>query len=136
DVDEEKTEEISLILPTLEFQPLSVRLKGVGIFGPARKPRMVWVGMENPEPVKALQEKITNTLRRVGVEPEDRKFKPHVTLARVKGNNGDKLTRFLEHYATLALDPFTVNEFALFRSHLSHTGAQYQVVETYPAGMV
>ncbi|MCH7805794.1 MAG: RNA 2',3'-cyclic phosphodiesterase [Proteobacteria bacterium] len=136
DVDEEKTEEIRLILPTLEFQPLSVRLKEVGIFGPARKPRMVWVGLENPEPVKALQEKITNTLRRVGVEPEDRKFKPHVTLARVKGNNGDKLTRFLEHYATLALDPFTVNEFALFRSHLSHTGAQYQVIETYPAGMV
>ena len=136
EVDEEKTEEIRLILSTIQFLPFSVRIKGVDIFGPARKPRMLWAGLENPAPVKALQEKITNTLRRLDLEPEDRKYKPHVTLARIKGNNGDKLAQFLEHYATLALDPFAANEFVLFKSHLSHTGAQYQVIETYPAGMV
>ncbi len=136
DVDEEKAEEIRLILSTIQFLPFFMRIKGINIFGPARKPRMLWAGLKNPEPVKALQEKITNTLRRLDLEPEDRKYKPHVTLARIKGNNGDKLTRFLDHNGSLMLDPFAVNEFVLFKSHLSHTGAQYQVVETYPAGMV
>ena len=136
EVDEKKAEEIRLILSTIQFLPFSTRIKGVDIFGPARKPRMLWAGPENPEPVKALQEKITNTLRRLDLEPEDRKYKPHVTLARIKGNNRDKLTRFLDHYSSLALDPFEVQEFVLYRSHLSHTGSQYQVVETYPAGMV
>jgi len=136
DVDEDKAKEIRLILSTIQFLPISVRIKGVGIFGPARKPRMVWAGIENPDPVKALQEKITNTLRRLAIEPQERKYKPHVTLARVNGNNGDKLNLFLNHYSGLALEPFEGKDFVLYKSHLSHTGSQYQVIDSYPAGVI
>ena len=136
DVEEQKAEEIRLILSTLQFLPFSMCIKGVDIFGPARKPRMLWAGLENSGLVKALQEKITNTLRRLDFEPGDRKYKPHVTLARIKGNNGLKLVRYLEHHSGFALAPFEVNEFVLVKSHLSHTGSQYQVIESYTAGMV
>jgi len=136
DVDEDKAGEIRLILSTIQFKPILVRIKGVGIFGPARKPRMIWAGIETPEPLKALQEKITNTLRRLDIEPEERKYKPHITLARVNGNNGDKLNLFLNHYSALAPEPFEVKEFVLYKSHLSHNGSQYQVVESYPAGVI
>jgi len=135
EVDQDRTEEIRLILSSIQFLPFSITLKGVDMFGPARKPRLLWTGLENEGPAKALQEKITNTLRRLGLEPEGTKYKPHVTLARIKGNNGEKLDRFLDQNVGLELDPFEVENFVLVKSHLAEAGAQYQIVESYPAGL-
>ena len=136
EVSDAQAEEIRLILSSIQFLPFSLKIKGVDMFGPARKPRLLWAGVESETPPKALQEKIINTLRRLGLEPEGTKYKPHVTLARIKGNNGDKLDLFLDHNMGLALDPFDVENFVLVKSHLAEAGAQYQVMETYPAGVV
>lgn len=133
EVDEAKAEEIQLLLATIRYQPFPIRIQGIGIFGSRRKARMVYAGIEGGQELKALYEKISNVLRRAGFGPEERKFKPHVTLARVKGDNGPKLHRYVEHHAGLALPAFEATRFTLFQSHLGHTGAHYRIIQEYPA---
>lgn len=133
EVEEPQAEEIRLLLSEVSFHPFLIRLSGIGKFGSHRKARLVWAGIKGVEPLKALQEKISIVLRRAGVAPDERKYSPHVTLGRIKGNNGPKLQEFLENNQDLLLPRFEVREFHLIQSHLGHTGAHYRVVETYRA---
>lgn len=125
--------DIRAALSSISFPPFEVTLDGVGLFGKARKPRALWVGVKNAEPLKHLHEKIDQSLAAAGFQPEERKFTPHVTLARFRGGRANRLEDFLEHYAGLSLPAFQVSSLALFSSHLSHNGAQYRIEESYPA---
>jgi 2'-5' RNA ligase len=135
-VEERLAEEIRLLLASIDYKPFPLKVSGVGTFGNRRKARMIWAGVNKSGSLKALQEKITNVLRRAGVPPEERKYTPHITLARVKGDNGPKLQEFLKNNRDLSLPEFEVLEFRLMQSHLGGTGAHYRVVETYPAKSV
>ncbi len=132
EVDQPQEVDIRAALTGLRFQPFQVTLAGIGLFGKARRPRALWVGVDDPKPLKHLHEKIDQALVSAGVAPEERKFTPHVTLARFRGR-ARRLEDFLDSCAGLALPAFEVNSFALFSSHLSHTGAQYRVEEAFPA---
>jgi 2'-5' RNA ligase len=68
----------------------------------------------------------------VGLEPERRAFHPHITLARWKGRRTRELASFIDRRRDLASEPFHVDEFILFESHLSRHGAHYEPVATYP----
>lgn len=133
EVEEHQAEEIRLLLSEVSFHTFPICLSGVGKFGSRRKARMVWAGVKGVDPLKALQEKISNVLRRAGVPPDERKYTPHITLGRIKGNNGPKLQEFLENNQDLFLPQFEVHEFHLIQSHLGSTGAHYRVIETYRA---
>jgi RNA 2',3'-cyclic 3'-phosphodiesterase len=133
EVEETRVEEIRFLLSEITFKPFSIWLSGVGKFGSQRKARMVWAGVEGANNLKALQEKITNVLRRAGIPPDERKYTPHITLGRLKGNNGPKLQEFIENNRDLFLPGFEVTQFHLMQSLLGNTGAHYQVIETYPA---
>ena len=133
EVEQSRAEEIRLLLGAFDFKPFKIRISGVGTFGTRRNPRMVWAGVEGVSQLKALHEKITNVIRRAGVPPEERKYTPHVTLGRLKGDNGNKLQEFLENNRDLYLERFEVSAFNLMQSHLGNSGAHYRVVETYPA---
>jgi 2'-5' RNA ligase len=124
--------DIRAVLAGLRFPPFAVTLDGLGLFGKVRKPRALWVGVGDPAPLQHLHDKINQSLVRAGFLPEERKFTPHVTLARFRGR-ARRLEDFLEAYAGFSLPAFVVNSFALFSSHLSHTGAQYRVEESFPA---
>lgn len=133
EVEETRAEEIRLLLAEVSFHAFSIRLSGVGNFGSVRKARMVWAGVEGTTNLKALQEKITNVLRRAGIPPDERKYTPHIMLGRIKGNNGQKLQDFLENNRDFSLPRFEVTEFCLVQSYLGRIGAQYRALETYPA---
>lgn len=133
EVEENVAEEIRLLLGSLDFKPFKIRISGVGTFGTRRNPRMVWAGIEGVGELKALQGKITNVIRRAGIPPEERKYTPHVTLARLKGGNGNKLQEYLKNNRDLYLERFGVEAFHLMQSHLGNTGAHYRLIETYKA---
>lgn len=129
----QQEQDIRAALARLRFRPFDVALDGIGLFGKVRKPRALWVGVADPEPLRHLHEKIDQSLAAAGFQPEERKFTPHVTLARFRGGRARRLEDFLDHTAGFSLPPFEVKSFALFSSHLSHSGAQYKVEETFPA---
>lgn len=131
EVDPPKAADIDAALRSIQAPQFSVRLKGTGIFGEAKKPRALWAGMEPESALQHLRDKVESALVCCGVEPEKRKFKPHLTLARFK-ERPRRLAQFLTANNDFASEYFAVEDFVLFESHLSHTGAQYEVKARYP----
>jgi RNA 2',3'-cyclic 3'-phosphodiesterase len=111
-----------------------VALAGLGMFGGA-KPRAVFCGAAESAALRHLQAKVATAARAAGLEPEARRFVPHVTLARIKAPSGldrPRLERFVAARATYAAQPFEAEDFRLFRSRLSASGAAYEELARYP----
>jgi 2'-5' RNA ligase len=133
EVSETVAEDADSALSGISFTPFDAELRGIGIFGTLGKPRMLWTGGEPADRLGRLHTKIDTSLVRAGLAPETRKYKPHVTLARFRGStNPDRLGKFLHLHDDLRLPPWPVENFSLFRSHLSHNGAAYEVLARYP----
>ena len=132
DVDGHAAEDIDAALSGVQGKRFAVTLSGVGQFGDERRLRALWVGVEPNEALERLQAKIETALQRAGLEPEKRKFKPHVTLARFKSSPGDRLKDYIVQRALFRAEPFEVKEFTLFSSFLAGQGAIYAPEAVYP----
>ncbi len=112
--------------------PFSMQLDGVGYFPPRKKPRVVWAGIrENPDLVR-LRNRIESALVRTGLAPEQRKFSPHITLARLNRTPSSRVGRYLEDHALFRSPEFRVDRFLLYSSVLGRNGASHRVEEEYP----
>ena len=113
--------------------PMTVRLSGGGTFPPKRPARVAWIGMEAPEELAAVQaDAVAAAVETVGFEPEERPFRPHVTLARCENWPRDAVDKFIAAFPGEIGPPFTVDRGVLMESKLSPRGARYSVVEGFP----
>jgi 2'-5' RNA ligase len=110
------------------FEPLELRLAGLGVFPNPKKPGVLWVGLSGPglDSLAALQREVADAVRRAGYPPDDR-FHPHATLGRLKSGRGPArdLTPLLNHYRTWAAGSFTASECVTFASTLAPEGPVY-----------
>ena len=120
----------------IEAPAFTLTLAGLGSFGSARKVRALWVDIAADPGLVHLQEKVESAVARAGFEPQGRKFKPHVTIARLKGTPAGRVGEYLEQGGAFRAGPFTVSAFTLYRSHLGHKGAHYESLAEYPLGNV
>jgi 2'-5' RNA ligase len=123
--------DIAAALQDLHATAFELRLSGVGKFE-RRSGGAVWAGVEPKEPVAALAAKVERALQQVGLEPEHRAFSPHITLARWNRRNAEAVDGFVRQNANLRSEPFPVDRFILFESHLSRHGPHYEEVATFP----
>ncbi len=127
--------EIEEVLSEVRGKPFAMQLAGLGCFPPRRPPRVLWVGIDREtEPaVAALYRRVESALVRPGlVEPEARKFSPHITLARLQQTPAARLGRFLAGNNLYRSEPFPVTSFALYSSLLTSKGAIHQLEAEYP----
>jgi len=117
-------------LSLIEVPKFSLALKGVGEFG-GKTPHAVWAGVSDKEPVVFLQRKIETALQRAGLPAEQRKFVPHVTLARLRGSPRGRVMDFLTDHALYASPPFDVDGFILYSSVLTPNGSIYRAEKAY-----
>lgn len=111
-----------------EFAPFVIRLRGTGVFPNAKRPRVYWAGIEGPSALLELQARIDAEMQRLGFPAEEQKFRPHLTLARIKEPIGkQRMTDALLSYS-LESEPSDVREVLLMRSHLSSEGARYESI--------
>ncbi len=115
---------------TQQFAPFEIFLHGTGAFPSSSRPRVFWMGIEgNVEPLKELQAGISRTLSRGGYPVEEKVFTPHLTVGRVRDGGKQRLPVNLDFPAT---PPRRMDRIVLFESHLTPSGAHYEVIETYP----
>ncbi len=124
-------QDIREVLAEINWHPFSVELDGVGFFPPRGKPKVVWAGVRRNEELLALRNRIESGLIKIGLEPEGRKFAPHITLARLNNTPSTKVARFLEHFSMFMGSPFTVDSFHLYSSVLGRGGAVHCREESY-----
>lgn len=131
DVDDRVAHEIAHILDQVRRKSFQLRFNGLGSFG-GRRPRAVFVGLEPNQALMDLQAEHERLIQRVGLEPEGRKYTPHVTLARLR----DCSSRQVADYLGLRGGPhnaiFPVSRFVLFSSKSSVGGGPYVVEADYP----
>jgi 2'-5' RNA ligase len=130
EVDGREAAAIDDALASISAPAFTVELKSVGSFG-GKIPRDLWAGVKASEALGHLQRKIESALQRIGLEPEGRKFTPHVTLARLKGTPNGAVADYLIDHALYASAPFPVESFALYSSKLTSDGSIYRVEKEY-----
>lgn len=119
-------------LASVRAAPFSLSLRGVGHFPPRGEPRVLWAGVAKSEELVVLHDRIESALVRVGLEPERRKFAPHVSLARLRATPSRAVGSFLARNALFHTEPIPVDEFHLFSSQLTSKHAVHRNEGTYP----
>ncbi|MEE8445609.1 MAG: RNA 2',3'-cyclic phosphodiesterase [Alphaproteobacteria bacterium] len=124
--------ELDFALSEIRAPGFELALDGVGTFGRGKRPHALWTGVKKSEPLAALQTKVESTLVRAGLEVEERKFSPHITLARLKDIKRNQADEFVASHAAFRAAPFAVNRFALYSSFLASAGAIHIEEASYP----
>ena len=110
----------------------ALQVKGLGVFPPRKTPKVLWAGIAPVEEVCVLRKRIDNVLLGMGLDPEGRKFSPHITLARLHDTPLARLSRFLAGNNLFATEAFPVSEFHLYSSQLTPKGAFHAIEASYP----
>ena len=119
----------ALTAPAFDLQP-----KGLGTFGGAT-PATVWAGVADPAPVAALAKRVRSALHGAGLPLERRRFRPHVTLARLGRLDAEdeaRLARFMGRWSSFPAPVVAIEEMVLFRSILRPDGAVHEPLASYP----
>ena len=129
EVERPVAEDLSAALRHIRFDRFSIALDGVGKFE-KRRNGALWAGVQPKDSLRSLAAKVERACQSAGLEPEQRAYHPHITLARWKGR-ASGLDRFLELHAGLSSDAWEVGEFILYESRLGRDGAHYEPVESF-----
>ena len=127
-------EEIDLALAALRGKRLDLTLAGVGTFSKGGRANTLYVGVDRNPRLEHLQNKIETALQRVGLEPERRRYQPHVTLARIDNAPEFKLVAFVQAHNLFRAETFSVDHFTLFSSQLGKERSVYTMEVEYELG--
>ena len=124
EISEEMTGKISDALNSLEFTPFLISFVGIGVFPKPSFPRVIWIGTnEGVNELEKLAEMIRTKLSQLGFRP-DKKFKPHVTIFRVK-NKIEGISDKLEKFSSYSFGKQMIYEIKLKKSELTPNGPIY-----------
>ena len=131
DVDDVVAQEAAYVLGKVKRAPFDLYFDGLTSFG-GRKPRAVVASVAPQPALLELQAEQERLMRRIGLEPEPRKYTPHVTLARLRVSSSLDVADYLSARGYFRTAPFTVSQFVLFSSRASTGGGPYVAEALYP----
>jgi len=134
DIDDALARDIAGLLGRVHRRPFQLRLDGLTSFG-GRKPRALVAAATAITPLLELQAEQERLLQRLGLEPEGRKYIPHVTLARLRETSSWQVADYLSARGHFRSASFEVSRFVLFSSRASVGGGPYVVEAAYPLGV-
>lgn len=134
DTDEERIKVLGIMLKRTctGFGEFNFRLNGTGVFKELRDPRVIWAGIEGFEKLMMLNDVINTGLKDTGFRIENRPFKPHITMGRIKYlKNLTSLKSCLEMYKDTFIQNVHVEEVILYQSILRPEGPMYRSVGVF-----
>jgi 2'-5' RNA ligase len=133
DVEATTADDVVEALSEMRMRPaLTVTLDGLGIFG-GDKPRALYASVSPDAGLTDLQAEQERLVRRAGVEPERRKFTPHVTLARLRRDaTPEAAAIYLSQAPVFAPLAFAVDRVTLFSARESTGGGPYVAEAEFP----
>ena len=121
----------------IEFPPVTLTVRGIGVFPGIKRPRVIWMGLGGDiRSLLALQSRLEQELAEAEFPKDKRSFKAHLTLGRLKQSvNPAVIRQMISEYATLSSDEFVCNQVILFKSDLKPSGAVYSKLKQTKLGM-
>lgn len=115
-----QAEEIDHALAALRAPGFELSLAGIGTFsGKGGRGMTLYAGVERSPALDHLRAKVETALQRIGLEPERRRFAPHVTLARLDNPPAAKLGAWMQAHGLFRCPPVRIEHFTLFSSILN-----------------
>jgi RNA 2',3'-cyclic 3'-phosphodiesterase len=133
DIDDATARDVYATLERIRRRPFKVTIEGLSSFGGDR-PRAIIAKAKPEQPLIDLQAEQERLMRRLGIPPEQRKFTPHVTLARLRDASSLAVADYLSTRGYFLSRQFEANRFVLFSSRASVGGGPYVVEAAYPLG--
>jgi len=110
-------------------EPFQIEVVGLGTFGRPGFPRVIWAGVRPSAPLMRLQERVTVAVGALGLKVEDREYRPHVTLGRVRSpSDGGRLMEILEEMKGREFGSVNVDDVSLMESVLKPHRSEYSVL--------
>jgi 2'-5' RNA ligase len=131
DVDDVIAHEVADMLARIKRGVFDLHMEGLTSFG-GRKPRAVVAQVSPAQALLDVQAEQERMMQRMGLEPEGRKFTPHVTLARLRDSSSRQVAEYLAVRGYFRTSSFRVSRFVLFSSRSSVGGGPYVVEASYP----
>lgn len=131
EIDEAQARDVDDELGRIVAAPFELALAGAGSFG-GKEPSALWAGVDAPPDLARLAASCESAVRRAGLAPEPRKYKPHVTLAYCHGTTDVEVARFLERTGDFRTETFWVDHFCMYSSRATRSGSVYVEEAVYP----
>jgi 2'-5' RNA ligase len=118
------TDTVSNILSS--YKPFYIRIYTTGVFPSRKYPRVIWTGIDDSEVLRKLKNDIEQSLSLLSFAKEDKEFKPHLTIGRIRSQKGIiNVLSELDNYKTKDFGTVHVQEIRLMKSELKPKGAEY-----------
>jgi len=134
DTPEEKLKDIkkTLLAVALDHNEFSLVLADSGVFPDFKGPRVIWLGIsQGKDNVKAIRDHLEDELVKTGFSQENKEFKGHITLGRVKKPEKN-LAHFFKNFKPEPMETQKITAIDLMKSTLYPSGPVYDILETYP----
>jgi RNA 2',3'-cyclic 3'-phosphodiesterase len=121
---------------TATAKPMELQVKTIGVFPDPKRPRVVWLGMAGDvDRLLNLQMALDRRFTALGFPKEDRPFRAHLTLGRIKTSKGLLgMAQAVEQGAATEAGAFRAESLTLFKSELKPAGAVYTKLAEFPFG--
>jgi 2'-5' RNA ligase len=131
EIDDLQRDKVAAALDGADLGPaFAVRWGRLGAFPRPRRANVLWVGLdEGGEAMERLAAQAEGALETAGFPSEDRPFRAHLTLSRIRPHQD--VAHLVEAVPALGV-PMTVDRIVLVRSHLGRGGARYEEIESFP----
>jgi 2'-5' RNA ligase len=116
---------------TEQFSKFQIGVGNTGVFPRASRAQVLWIGVNDPAgKLSALQQQFETECVVEGFEKEDRAYRPHLTIARLRRPE----RRLADTHLQLTFEPIVVplHELIVFRSELSSKGSKYTSISHHP----
>ena len=125
EINQVKYDQVKSVMEKISFSSFDISLKGVGGFPNLKNPHVIWIGIDDNGAKKliSIANEIGMKLTELGFENE-KKFKPHLTIFRVKKKIND-ISVMMKEYQTVEFGTQTVSKIKVKRSVLSPKGPEY-----------
>ncbi|SYZ74458.1 conserved hypothetical protein [Candidatus Zixiibacteriota bacterium] len=128
EVDEAGVNDISAAVEktAAKYEVIDGNIENIGAFPDLIRPRVIWAGMAGDiQTVESIVKDIEDAMAALGFAREDKRFKPHLTLGRVKENYGlGDLVSYIKSYQLTPM-AFRLTSLVLFKSTLTPRGPIY-----------
>ncbi len=138
DITSAKIEDVSQTLSDLagRHEKHKIIISGLGTFPNMRRPRVIWIGIQVPETLKALHQDLEAATAKLGFPPEKRSFNPHLTIGRVKqhisANKIESIRNAISSTNIGFIDTVEIESLHLLKSDLKPSGAVYTKLYSAP----
>jgi 2'-5' RNA ligase len=119
----------------LSYNPFYIRIYTTGVFPNRKYPRVIWIGVGDSDILKRLHNDIENAMVLFGFEKENKAFKPHLTIGRVRSHKSIfPLVHDFDTFKDKDFGNIHVKKIKLMKSELKPQGAIYSCLYEIPLG--